>query len=168
MIGIENEMLVERANMPETKLCKGCADNRPLEEFKSDRRSADNLSVLCESCRKDRERPLVSTGVDEQMYEHQDRCCAICKSPVFKTQILIDRDPLTGKVVGLLCRDCNRMLRYAGRSSRRFKAAIEYLCPPKSGDRRINEKGIPEVYAKAETIRHTLPPPPVTQLRPRY
>ena len=153
--------IFERVALMKTKKCKGCADNRPIEEFKEDRRSADNLSVLCESCRGQQNHSAES--VDSRLYEQYDRCCAVCKSEVFRTQLLVDRDPFSSKITGLLCRDCARILRYSSRRPKLLRAAIAYLDPPKLE----NKQDTPEDLAKTGIIHRSSPPLPANR-RPRY
>ena len=71
-------------------------------------------------------------GVDSEWFRNQlvgQACrCAICgyvMAPGRDTQI--DHDHLTGKVRGLLCGHCNRILGLAGDSPRIRQAAVRYL-----------------------------------------
>ena len=52
--------------------------------------------------------------------------CLIC-GLVPTTDLVIDHDHATGKVRGLLCSMCNRMLGHAGDNPRVFRSAIRYL-----------------------------------------
>jgi hypothetical protein len=46
-----------------------------------------------------------------QLYELQGRCCAICKrAKGIKRRLAVDHDHKTGKVRGLLCGTCNKIL----------------------------------------------------------
>jgi hypothetical protein len=71
-------------------------------------------------------------GIDQngymQLFKKQNGKCAICQ----KTQSRafdVDHCHSTGKVRGLLCTSCNRMLGHAHDDVSKLKAAIEYLVP---------------------------------------
>jgi hypothetical protein len=59
----------------------------------------------------------------------QHNCCAICKRPEsdFKTALAIDHCHKTGKVRGLLCHRCNRILGNFEENTEFFQESIEYL-----------------------------------------
>jgi len=113
-----------------TKICKECGSTRPIEEFKIDKRSADNLATTCNYCLEKREQ---RAGEDphtyEAMYIEQKFRCKICNSKVYLSKIRVDHDPETGEVKGLLCVRCNRLLRRSGRDLRVLRAAVGYLAP---------------------------------------
>jgi hypothetical protein len=69
-------------------------------------------------------RPGVSS-----VFKAQNRCCAICKTPVPNTKKgwNTDHDHKTNKVRGVLCGRCNSILGYAGERSEILQAAIAYL-----------------------------------------
>lgn len=60
------------------------------------------------------------------MLTDQNRTCAICKNP-FETRPEVDHDHGTGRVRGLLCGNCNKMLGHARDNVSVLNAAIQYL-----------------------------------------
>ncbi|KKN19337.1 hypothetical protein LCGC14_0946720 [marine sediment metagenome] len=149
--------------MEPTKQCKVCGGNLILSLFKPDRRSTDNHASICTSCLDDRERRIETPAVYEQMFIKQGQGCAICKRPVFISQILIDHDPQTDETRGLLCRNCNRLLRFAGRDVKVLTAAAEYLGPNPLVCHSTPKNGCSEIYARLESFRSTSPPAPITK-----
>ena len=76
----------------------------------------------------------VSIGFVNALYESQHRGCAVCGHPVKvygRNQNLdkaqVDHDHVTGKVRGLLCRQCNLLLGNARDSCEVLEKAIAYL-----------------------------------------
>jgi hypothetical protein len=61
----------------------------------------------------------------EAMAEAQGNSCAICRLP--KTPLCVDHCHTTGKVRGLLCHECNKMLGFAGDNIEVLNTAIQYL-----------------------------------------
>ena len=55
--------------------------------------------------------------------------CAICNKHMseFKRALAVDHDHETGKIRGLLCRNCNAILGYAGDNPKILLEAIDYL-----------------------------------------
>ena len=72
-------------------------------------------------------------GITQEDYDrflqHQNYCCAICRSPDTKGRKnwCIDHDHRTGKVRGLLCVQCNVLLGNANDSVETLGRAIRYL-----------------------------------------
>jgi hypothetical protein len=63
----------------------------------------------------------------EQMFDEQGGRCAICENlPIVKV-LEVDHDHATGKVRGLLCGNCNKMLGHAKDSVKNLASAIKYL-----------------------------------------
>ena len=136
------------------KKCSKCLKEKPLSEFWIDRRRGRTLPH-CKPCKAaaarawrkanpqkaldrywanpqgERERHLVRkygiTCADyDRMFSAQRGACAICS----KTQdraFDVDHDHKTGKVRGLLCTSCNRMIGHAGDDAKRLNAAAAYL-----------------------------------------
>lgn len=136
------------------KTCTGCKQEKPLTDFWKDRRRKGGLIAQCKECRKarfnqyrnrsgynlkrywsdpqgERERHLIRKyGVTladyDRMFAKQDGKCAICK----KTQeraFDVDHCHKTGRVRGLLCTSCNRMIGHGGDSAERLLAGASYL-----------------------------------------
>ncbi len=63
------------------------------------------------------------------MREAQSGLCAVCRGPFSSNgkHIHVDHDHATGKVRGILCRDCNLALGNAKDSIERLEALIAYL-----------------------------------------
>lgn len=139
------------------KICTGCLTEKPLSEFYHDRRYPNRHMSRCKSCRaekarawrkknpqaekdrywknrdRERERHLIRKyGVDFKKYreilDSQGGKCAICENPEPKNKMLdVDHDHKTGKVRGLLCTSCNRMLGHAGDKPENLKRGADYL-----------------------------------------
>jgi len=67
----------------------------------------------------------VSLADYDAMLVAQNGACAVCKSPASKT-LDIDHDHASGRVRGLLCTSCNRMIGHAGDDAERLLAAATY------------------------------------------
>jgi len=61
------------------------------------------------------------------MVEKQEGVCSICKSECDKGRLAIDHDHKTGKVRGLLCRNCNLGLGNFLDNTSLLEAAVLYL-----------------------------------------
>lgn len=75
---------------------------------------------------------LKRRGCSEQEYNDflnvQNNLCGICQLPNSgKKEWAIDHCHTTGKVRGLLCRNCNLMIGYAKDNTKYLQKAIEYL-----------------------------------------
>lgn len=69
----------------------------------------------------------LTPGMFNTMLEEQDGGCAICGRESQKGNLHVDHDHDTGKVRGLLCRNCNLALGLMDDDRRRLGAAIRYL-----------------------------------------
>lgn len=74
----------------------------------------------------------MGAGEFESMYEAQGGRCKICGEEIEQWdrrthRTHIDHDHKTGKVRGILCSNCNKLLGYARDDSAILKAAVEYL-----------------------------------------
>lgn len=72
-------------------------------------------------------------GIDlqiyNQMFEQQNGCCAICgkHQSELKIALAVDHDHKTGKIRGLLCRQCNLLIGNSNESVDVLKKATTYL-----------------------------------------
>lgn len=70
-------------------------------------------------------------GLDQynDMLKQQNECCKICNQhkDLFDRALAVDHCHATGKVRGLLCKNCNMMLGKAKERIDVLKAAIKYL-----------------------------------------
>lgn len=64
-----------------------------------------------------------------KLFESQNGCCAICgiNRLLLSKELYVDHCHSTGKVRGLLCRECNFMLGYAKDKISILEAGITYL-----------------------------------------
>ncbi len=137
------------------KTCTKCNEQKSIEEFHRDRRKPDGHLAQCKPCRAEtnkrwwkanpeydkarywsdpeshRERHLIRKyGVDlaayEKMLSNQKGKCAICGKEQERA-FDVDHDHKTGRVRGLLCSNCNRMLGHAQDNPQKLIAASKYL-----------------------------------------
>jgi len=140
--------------MLELRTCTSCGEAKPLSEFWKDRSKKHGYTSKCKpyktlifnKYRKDRgydakrywrnpqgerERHLVRKyGVTQAEYDallnKQNGCCAICGRTQLKA-FDIDHDHATGRIRGLLCTNCNRMVGHAHDDAERLEKAAAYL-----------------------------------------
>ena len=140
----------------QTKSCNRCRAIKPLPDFSvvNKNRGPQRHSV-CRACRREqfrqwsktprgRERKRVRVMAREYnlsvedydaLHATQGGVCAICRRPESYVnprngtvqRLCVDHDHLTGKVRGLLCRDCNGGLGLYQDDSGRLRAAANYL-----------------------------------------
>lgn len=73
----------------------------------------------------------VPAGSYRRLYEAQDGRCYICRRATGKTRRLaVDHDHKTGKVRGLLCGTCNKMLGHVRDNPEVLLRAVVYLNEP--------------------------------------
>ena len=141
----------------ESKQCPTCQKTLPFAEFCSNKQRWDNLSYDCRTCtshrskgnhqrlkqdplkyneylEKERNRHLkrnfgITSKDYDQMLTSQSGGCAICGTTTCASgkSLAVDHCHRTGKVRGLLCRDCNQTLGKFNDDRNRFLKAIEYL-----------------------------------------
>ena len=122
--------------------CLNCKTPQPPEEFYAHRpeRKATSYRTKCRTCLNDdayfnsiRRQFGLSRDDYQRILESQNRVCAICKEPPTTTmRLAVDHDHQTGKVRGLLCRECNRGLGIFKDLPERLRAAAAYLEQPLS------------------------------------
>lgn len=141
------------------RVCTGCKVEKPDRDFWRDKRRKSGRMAQCKQCRKakfdqyrdrsdynktrywrdpqgERERHLIKkygiTQADyEQMFHEQGGKCAVCRKPQERA-FDVDHCHSTGKVRGLLCTSCNRMIGHAGDSPANLLAAAAYLGVPQA------------------------------------
>jgi hypothetical protein len=78
---------------------------------------------------------IMPAGWYEAQLARQDGHCAICPNTPKSRRLHIDHDHKTGKVRGLLCFPCNRLLLHRGVTPTLLRAAAAYLeAPPVEGN----------------------------------
>lgn len=124
------------------KLCSNCKQSKPLSDFNTDKTKKSGLTTHCKLCRKKFRRKGdlyrkygISPRQYDKLFEKQGECCAICgkHQSKLKTTLNVDHNHETGKIRGLLCVACNRLLGYAQDNQDILREAIQYL-----------EKGTPD------------------------
>ncbi len=134
--------------------CTECLVEKPLSHFDKDHRRKSGKKAKCKTCCNkihgeyrrrtgydkrrywknpagERERHLIRKyGVTladyEEMLRDQDGRCAVC-GKIQERAFDVDHDHKTGKVRGLLCTSCNRMLGHSGDSPELLIAGADYL-----------------------------------------
>lgn len=133
----------------ETKICKKCNNEKKLSEFWVDNSRIDGLCPRCKVCESNRIKDKYHNKEGEKeriKYKHIERrygltkeeylqklnkqgCqCEICKVELkndIKTHI--DHNHKTGKVRGILCKECNHILGWVKDDINRIQWYINYL-----------------------------------------
>jgi hypothetical protein len=136
------------------KACTKCGQTKPLSDFWIERRR-NQAQSHCKKCKAtaqklwrkanpqkvkdrywnnpqgERERHLIRkygvTQADyDMMFSAQGGGCAVCKKAQARA-FDVDHCHATGRVRGLLCTNCNRMIGHAGDDAGRLIAAAAYL-----------------------------------------
>ena len=133
-----------------TKTCKKCNNSYTLDKFTNQKRYKDGKHPWCKSCRyvydrlwsinnklakrtsilKSRSKKFGLTYEEYQnLINVQNNQCAICKKTEKeeKRALAIDHCHSSGKIRGLLCHMCNRMLGMARDNIDILNKAISYL-----------------------------------------
>lgn len=127
-----------------TKKCTKCKETKSINEFHIHSDSKDGYRAQCKKCisrqfklRYNRCPVLSKHGLTEIDYElmlkSQNGVCVICKQPETVRQgnkiqyLSVDHNHSTGKIRGLLCSKCNRMLSNARDNPEILRKAAEYL-----------------------------------------
>jgi hypothetical protein len=170
------------SDMTPTKHCKRCNSTLSTDEFNRDKRRTDGLGFYCRTCTrrmaktswqrrvedplkraewvaKERARHLkrkygISVEDYDQLLASQDGKCAICDATECQSgsALAVDHCHSTGKVRGILCRDCNTTLGKFNDDRSRFFKAIAYLGRAETNRRLLH---LPE--AAVEVARPTTP-----------
>lgn len=129
------------------KVCNGCSREKTLDSFYRNPSVKSGYAAICKECNKERaiawrknnmarfleikrasnrkKRYGISIETYNRMLIEQKGECKICKSKFRNLQI--DHDHSTGKIRGLLCNPCNRILGMAKDSTLILASAIQYL-----------------------------------------
>ncbi len=134
------------------KVCTGCGEAKPLDQYNKKKNSKDGLNYQCRPCvnqysitwyrnnldrvkKVHREYMLVSQyGITEdqfqKMLEQQGGKCALCPvvfSSEGRRNLCVDHDHDTGRVRGLLCARCNTSIGQLGDNADGLRKALAYL-----------------------------------------
>ena len=129
-----------------TKICKDCKIEKPVNDFAKRSSSKDGLQTYCKPCQNQRVYKVPSFksnvrkgqlkskyGIRPEDYDFlfaiQKGRCAICKMAEEGTRefLCVDHSHDTGKVRGLLCHKCNLGLGKFQDNVEYLSNAIEYL-----------------------------------------
>lgn len=135
------------------KKCPRCKQLKPIKEFSKSKTRAGGTSSVCKKCNalyqrewksknperskevyyKARLKHLYGISPDDviEMRARQGGVCKICGSKPFtkrcKTELHIDHCHVTGKIRGLLCNTCNRVLGFLEDDYKIAMSMAEYL-----------------------------------------
>lgn len=133
------------------KTCSKCIENKPVSEFRKDRKYKDGYFAWCKHCHKqyarqwrlsnpEKDRAIgrraylkATFGISMEQYNHmfsqQNGRCAICNTHQTKlTKILgVDHNHATSQVRGLLCSFCNTAIGLLKENPVLFQSSIAYL-----------------------------------------
>lgn len=129
-----------------TKLCSRCYEVKPISAFGKQKKHKDGLKYSCKECDKIyrgthpqiiiqnhkahlKRKYGISKEEYDLLYDKQKGCCAICgrHQSELKVALCVDHDHATGKIRGLLCKNCNLLLGYAEDSRGVLIKAMQYL-----------------------------------------
>lgn len=134
----------------EAKICTRCGSEKTFEEFSKAKAALDGRTSHCKVCRAAAERKRrketdrdylwrqrwlkkkygITPDDFDQMFEKQAGLCQICGTdrPGGRwNTFCVDHCHKTGKVRGLLCKDCNTGIGQMGDSPSRLRLAADYL-----------------------------------------
>lgn len=127
--------------------CSKCKVVKEYSEFFKEKRKKDGYGYLCKACSKlkqqssgyykrhkmriiEKKYSITESGILE-MYNSQNKQCKICKNNYLTISdhqgLYIDHCHETGKVRGLLCANCNKLLGNAKDNINILQSAIIYL-----------------------------------------
>ena len=130
--------------VPETKRCPRCGCAKDSDLFYRNRSNPDGLDDVCKECHRTsakryctehrdrrrntrlKERYGITLDDYDRLFSRQKGVCAICDNAV-EGGLCVDHCHKTGRVRGLLCDRCNRLLGSAGDNVSILRSAIRYL-----------------------------------------
>lgn len=118
-----------------TRRCIRCRQVRGLDEFENDASQPSGKGYRCRGCssrhqqdRNDRSRYGLSSKQIQTWSESLGHRCQICGKPQKNNRRLcVDHDHKTGRVRGLLCDRCNRVLGWVEEDPALLRDLIRYL-----------------------------------------
>ncbi len=130
----------ERA-LPGLRHCQRCEDSQQKHRDRKkilghcarhlDRQAIEGKTLCaecCETVKNDRLKRAygLTTAAKTAMVEAQSGVCAICKGD-FACKACVDHNHDTGKVRGILCNQCNRVLGMMKEDAQALRSAADYL-----------------------------------------
>jgi len=120
------------------RVCRVCGEEKNLiDGYYRTRKNttlASSYSYECKECTVKRITKNRKKGVGFKEYNkrlvEQNNQCAICKTLQAGgnyNSFMVDRNPVTGDVRGLLCKNCNNALRSVGDNLHTLESMIQYL-----------------------------------------
>ena len=120
------------------RVCRVCGEEKNLiDGYYRTRKNttlASSYSYECKECTVKRITKSKKKGVGFKEYNRrlveQNNQCAICKTLQAGgnyNSFMVDRNPVTGDVRGLLCKNCNNAIRLVGSNLHTLESMIQYL-----------------------------------------
>jgi len=116
----------------QTKKCITCKKDLPLSDFFLNKKNGYYAS-RCKQCTSHYNRNITYNITEVEfnsLFASQGGMCAICGKILVlysKNGVAIDHDHKSGKIRGLLCRECNLMLGFSNDDVTILNSAIKYL-----------------------------------------
>jgi adenine-specific DNA methylase len=147
------------------KHCPNCGLEKPLSEFRTDKRKKSGVGSYCKPCASEKGRKYKAKrlalqgdalrkkfvaverkrlyGITQEQFDemknNQNNLCAICKNELdHGKNTCVDHCHTTNKVRGILCAKCNFGLGQFNDSIQRLKSAIDYILHHETCDGQIN------------------------------
>ncbi|MET7691131.1 endonuclease VII domain-containing protein [Streptomyces sp. NPDC005483] len=121
-----------RVKTPEGhKLCRGCGEIKPHNEWHRNATASDGLATCCKTCKAARGRQghlkrhygLTEAERDEMVASQMGLCVICLKAPA----VHVDHCHKTGRVRGVLCFNCNSAIGKLGDDPDAVRRAAAYL-----------------------------------------
>jgi recombination endonuclease VII len=146
------------------KACSRCGEFKALEHFPRNKNKRDGHQSYCKPCLIEASRESItkhhgsrrnyllkyrygSSSADiDAMLAAQGNACAVCRA---KAPVHVDHDHATGKIRGILCFNCNRLLGYVGDDLTWFEKAITYVECHREQPGNVREDPVPYIISAA-------------------